>query len=58
MASENNYGDRFESIIIIAMASTIIAAFIGVVLLHRATHEDCTSAKYTYCEPAANEHHK
>lgn len=56
MAQESDYGAKFDGIVAVVMALLIVAAFVGVIALQKATHEDCTASDYTYCEPHSSAH--
>lgn len=53
-----NYGDSFESIIITAMITLIVASFIFVGWIWQKYTPECSHSEYTYCGEDTSGHHK
>lgn len=51
--SPEQYSDKFDNGVLVAMVVLIVASFIGVIALNVAFHDDCRASDYTYCEPKA-----
>ena len=57
MMNQIEYGERFETGVVVAMGGLILASLIAVVALMRIYHPHCTASTYTYCGVEATEHH-
>ena len=51
------YGERFETGVVITMSGLILASLIAVVVLMKVYHPHCTASTYTYCGVQATDHH-
>ena len=56
MANQEYY-EKFEKGIIIAMSALIILSFVGVAALWAANPPACETMKYTYCGEPEKAHH-